>query len=283
MNPQNERCSPDQRNIPVILVHGWKSHPGIWKNLRTELNRHAIPNYSFSHTEMTDAGPKEIALALRDYIRTIHTTTECSGPVDIITHSMGGMATRYLLEVIDKEKQEISVRQLILIAAPNNGSSMAEIFNHPEHGPEVREILAGVFVPYRYNPTLDRCVQGIRIQGRETAEMKAAGLRDDIIYRNILAENVTGTPEFFPHFQGQTWSYTPGTGWQQTFEGDGIIPHTDSFLSGTSADILPRDAASLNTDPVKYCHIHLPTNPEVIDRVMEYLRDPATIPDLICP
>lgn len=283
MTPQKENYSPDPKKIPVILVHGWKSHPGIWNNLISKLNRHSIPSYSFSHSEMTNAGPQEIALALRDYLRTLRSTTDYSGPVDIVTHSMGGMATRYLLEIIDKEEREIQVRQLILIAAPNNGSAMAEIFNHPEHGPKIRRTLAGVFVPHRYDPARDRCVQGIRTQGGEIAEMKMAGLREDIIYRNILAENITQKPEFFPHFQGKTWSYTPELGWQQTFAGDGIIPHTDSFLSGTGVDIIPRDAASLNTDPVRYCHIHLPTNPEVIDRVMEYLRDPATTPDMICP
>ena len=283
MNPQKERSSSEPTNIPVILVHGWKSHPGIWKNLITELNRHSIPNYSFNHTKMTDASPHEIALALQDYLRTLRTTTDYSGPVDIITHSMGGMATRYLLEVIDSTDREILVRQLILIAAPNNGSTMAEIFNHPEHGPDVRRTLAGVFVPYQYDPAQDRCVQGIRIQGKETAEVKQAGLREDIIYRNILAENITQNPDFFPHFQGKTWSFTPEGGWQQTFKGDGVIPHTDSFLSGTGADILPRNAKALNTDPIRYCHLHLPTNPEVIHRIIEYLTDPETTPDFICP
>jgi|GEM_PF-4490762 triacylglycerol esterase/lipase EstA (alpha/beta hydrolase family) len=51
-----------------------------------------------------------------------------SGPVDIVSHSMGTCIVRYLLEVIDGTEHSQKVRQLIGLDLPNNGSALAELF-----------------------------------------------------------------------------------------------------------------------------------------------------------
>jgi hypothetical protein len=55
--------------LPVVLVHGWNSHPGVWNRLVPRLDAARIPYTSFSHVEMADKSLPYIAGALRDHIR----------------------------------------------------------------------------------------------------------------------------------------------------------------------------------------------------------------------
>ncbi|KAF5067484.1 hypothetical protein DSECCO2_252950 [anaerobic digester metagenome] len=262
--PMNHRC-------PAVLVHGWRSHPGIWNRLAPALSDAAVPFWNFDHTAMQGAGTETIALALRDYIHAKRKETGYGGPVDIVCHSMGTCIARYLLEVLDGDAQEEDVRQLVGIGPPNNGSAMAELFNDPEHGPEVIRRLIGVFVPEDYDPREDTIVQEFRPRSRTVAALRRAGTRDDIAYRIALGVNLTANPAFFPAFGGRTWEFGPDGGWRTTYAGDGIVPHSDSHLPGAQVDVLPADPANLTRHPEFYCHTMLPRNPEVVARVRDYL------------
>jgi len=265
---------------PAILVHGWKSHPGVWKHLVPQIESAAIPYRTFDHSRMKGAPIAEIAAALRDHISQMREETGYAGPVDMVCHSIGGCIARYLLEVMEREER---VRQLIFLGPPNNGSSLAELFNDPDHGPEVLDRLAGVFVPRNYDPTDDVIAQEVRPGSRTMAVLRDAKARNDIRYRLILTANLSATPAFFPSFQGKTWALGSEGEWQTTYAGDGIVPHTDSYLPGASLDVLPADPAGLASHPEQYCHIRMPRSPEVVARVMEYLQDPATQPQGVCP
>ncbi|QSZ66351.1 alpha/beta fold hydrolase [Methanofollis aquaemaris] len=270
-------------SCPAVLVHGWRSHPGVWKRLIPHLEAAAIPYRIYDHSEMGDAVPGEIAAAFGDFLALTRDETGYAGPVDMVCHSMGTGIARYLLEVIDGGRREERVRQLIGLGPPNNGSSMAELFSDPGYGPEVVDRLAGVFVPRTFDPEGDVIVQEFRPGSRTIAALRRAKGRDDIAYRLILAANLTATPAFFPCFEGKTWTFGPDGEWRTTYAGDGIVPLTDSYLPGAGVDILPADPASLAQRPEQYCHIGLPRNPEVMARVMEYLQNPATRPQGVCP
>ena len=58
-----------------------------------------------------------------------------------------------------------------------------------------------------------------------------------------------------------------------TYVGDGIVPHADSVLPGAAIEILPANPAVLEKDAQQYRHIQLPRAPDVVDRVVDYLRD----------
>jgi triacylglycerol lipase len=90
----------------------------------------------------------------------------------------------------------------------------------------------------------------------------------------ILSGNHCARPEFFPPFEGRTWEYLPKEGWKQTYDGDGIVPHRDSWLPGADHLVLPAREGVAVAPPDRYCHIHLPRNAEVIARVMDYLMEP---------
>jgi len=263
---------------PVILVHGWNSHTGIWNRLVPRLSDASIPFWKFDHTAMNSADIAKRAEALGDSIGEMRDEHAYSGPVDIVSHSVGTCITRYLLEVMDGTARQLKVRQLIGLGPPNNGSSLAELFHDPMKGGDIINRLTGVFLPQEFNPATDAIVQDVRPGSRAMQVLRSAGIRPDITYRIIVTANPGGNPDFFPLFGGKTWDLARDGRWQETYEGDGIVPHSESCLPGISLDILPldQDASARLPPPDQYCHINLPKNPAVIERIMQYL----TLPDL---
>ena len=227
-NEYTERMS----HRPVVLVHGWNSHPGVWNRLVPRLEEQGFPVWNFAHDKCVNLAPDEIAYLLQDYIRDRRAATDYRGEIDLVCHSMGGSIARYLIEVIDGRERTEHVRQLIGLGPPNNGSALAEIFFDPEMGPGVIKRLTGSFVPPGFKPDEDRIVREFRFGSRTISRLQQAGTRDDIAYRMILSGNRQLRPEFFPPFEGRTWEYDPEEGWRKTCDGDGIVPHRDSWLPG---------------------------------------------------
>jgi pimeloyl-ACP methyl ester carboxylesterase len=258
---------------PVILVHGWNSHPGIWNRLVPRLEAVHIPYSRFSHVEMADRTLPHIAGALRDHIRQYRNETGYDGATDIICHSLGTCITRYFLEVMDRAEHQEHVRQLIGLGPPNNGSALAELFHDPEQGATIINRLTGVFVPEGYDPQADTIVQDVRPGSMVMTELRTAGIRKDILYRVIVTANPEGIISFFPLFSGKTWEMGDDGRYRLTLEGDGVVANRESVLPGISLDIIPpgTDAAGQYPPPDLYCHINLPKNPAVIDRIMQYL------------
>ncbi len=260
------------QSIPVVLVHGWKSHPGIWNRLTPRLNEEDISFWSFDYTSLNGASMEEIAGALRDYTATQRDVQGYAGSIDVVCHSIGSCIARYLLEVLDGSARHEQVRQLIAIGPPNNGSSLAELFCDPVIGPGITGRLCGTFVPRNFDPAADVIVQACRPGSITMAALRKAGIRPDIRYRVLCAENITRTPSFFPCFDGKTCELQPDGSWRMTYAGDGIVPLADSVLPGAVIEVLPVDPATFDGDAAQYCHIRLPRAPEVVDRVVEYLR-----------
>ena len=258
---------------PVVLVHGWKSRPRVWDHLTLRLEQESVPSWNFDHSTMEGAPLEEISGELREFIRSERKRTGYEGPVDIVCHSMGTCVARYMLEVLDGEEREERVGQLIGIGPPNNGSSLAELLCHPVHGEGIIERLAGVFVPRGYDPGADVIVQQFRPESASMKRLKRAGTRNDIRYRVIVAANTARMHDFFPSFGGKTPELDPEGRLEVTYSGDGIVPHRDSFLPGADISILPADPGLLALCPDMYCHINLPRNKEVIERIIDLLCD----------
>ena len=90
--------STDQ--CPVLLVHGWNSHPGIWNRLILRLSAASFTVWKFDHSTMDNTDIAKRATALKAYIRDMRDESGYTGPVDIVCHSVGTCITRYLLEVL---------------------------------------------------------------------------------------------------------------------------------------------------------------------------------------
>ncbi len=261
--------------VPVILVHGWNSHPGVWNRLIPHLDAARIPYSRFSHEKMAHESIPHIAAALHNHVRLYRDETGYDGPVDTVSHSMGTCITRYYLEVMDRTDREARVRQLIGIGPPNNGSALAELFHDPERGLAIISRLTGVFVPAGFDPSQDEIVKDVRPKSRVMAELRTVGIRKDILYRVIVTGNPEGTPAFFPLFEGKTWEIGTNGRYRMTLEGDGVVAHSESRLPGIPLDIVPPGpyAPGREPRPDQFCHINLPRNPAVIARIMQYLTE----------
>ncbi len=262
------------RQYPVILVHGWNSHPGIWKRLIVHLNAAGIPYGRFDHTGMNGSSLPEIAGSLHTYLREVRSDNGWSGPVDMVCHSLGTCIVRYLLEVMDGSERELNVRQLIGLGPPNTGSALAELFNDPTRSGEIINKLTGVFVPRGFDPAGDQIIQDVRPGSQVIHNLLFAGLRPDITYRVIVTTNPRDIPGFFPSFEGKTWELDEDGKFRATLDGDGVVAHRESVLPGISLDILPASPDNEKNLPApdQYCHINLPRNPLVIDLIMQYLK-----------
>ena len=270
-----QKNSPDR--IPAILVHGWNSHPGIWNKLTPLLEQASIPVWKFDHTGLAGETVPEIAKAIGEYVRDKREETGYSGKVDVVCHSIGTCIARYYLEVLDSSLRTAKVRQLIGLGPPNSGSALAELFFDPTRGEEIINRLTGVFVPQGFDPSADRIVNDVRPKSPVMHRLRTAGIRPDITYRIIVTANPGGDPAFFPLFAGRTWEQDPDGRYRTTVEGDGIVAHGESALPGISLDIIPaaqEDGTAL-TEASQYCHIYLPRNPVVMERVLRYLTLPC--------
>ena len=262
---------------PVVLVHGWNSHPGIWSRLAERLEAASVPCWRFDHSAMADADLAGRAAALATYVAGMRDRAGYDGPIDVVSHSFGACIARQCLEVADGAARQARVRQLIMLGPPNNGSALAELFSDLALGPVVTSRLAGAFVPREFDPFADPIVQDVRPGSRAMRALRAAGLRDDIAYRVIVTANPAGSEAFFPWFEGRTWELGEGGGWQRTLCGDGVVAHSESALPGVSLEVITPepDGGRPRIPPQQFCHIRLTWNLAVIDRVMGYLVAPA--------
>lgn len=178
---------------------------------------------------------------------------------------------------MDGKERTQPVRQLIGLGPPNTGSALAELFNDPKRGEEIINRLTGVFVPPGFDPAADQIIQDVRPGSRVIHNLRTAGLRSDITYRVIVTTNPGDVPGFFPWFEGKTWEMSDDGRYRATLDGDGVVAHRESVLPGISLDVLPASAEKddLLPAPDQYCHINLPKNPVVIERIMHYLRTGA--------
>jgi len=263
--------------IPVILIHGWNSHPGVWNRLCPRLDAASIPYAKFDHTTMKDADLEKIASALGRFIAGWRDESGHDGKIDLVCHSVGTCIARYLLEVCDGRRRHERVRQLIGLGPPNNGSALAELFHDPEHGPRIIDHLTGIFVPAGFDPSADAIVQDVRPASIPMRKLRDAGIRPDITYRIIVTANPERIPGYFPLFQGKTWEMTKTRKYRQTWDGDGIVAHAESALPGVSLDVITASTGCGDPlpHPNQYCHINLPKNTRVNDRIMRYLTGPS--------
>ena len=269
-----------KRRIPALLVHGWNSHPGIWNKLTPHLIQASIPVWKFDHTGLADKTIPEIAQAIGDYVRAKRDETGYTGMIDVVCHSVGTCIARYYLEVLDGTLHTAKARQLIGLGPPNNGSAMAELFLDPVRGGEIINRLTGVFVPQGYDPSIDRIVHDVRPESPVMHRLRTAGIRQDITYRIIVTGNPGGVPDFFPLFEGRTWERDADGRYRTTYAGDGLVTHDESAFPGITLDIIPAEPENGedSVKPGQYCHINLPRNTVIMERVLRYLTLPVDAP-----
>jgi len=115
------------KKAPVVLVHGFqKDSPGfeqieqIWGVMKEELESEFVTHVSHYANDMsTTLSIRQYALNLRNEIEKWRTSDQVNR-VDIVAHSMGGLVSRYYIEVGGGCKH---VRKLIMLETPNQGAN----------------------------------------------------------------------------------------------------------------------------------------------------------------
>jgi triacylglycerol lipase len=107
---------------PILFVHGWNSSSSTWT---TMVNRFAadgwssreLNNWSYNYSQSNATTAQEI----RTKVDGILAATGAA-KVDIITHSMGGLSSRYYLKNLGGD---LKVDEWVSLGGPNHGTDTA--------------------------------------------------------------------------------------------------------------------------------------------------------------
>jgi triacylglycerol lipase len=111
-----------QAHTPILFVHGWKESSSLWTTMighfekdgwgKAELN-----NWSYNTSQSNATTAKEVATKVTE----IRNKTGASH-VDLITHSMGALSTRYYIKNLGGES---TVEAWVSLGGPNHGTTTA--------------------------------------------------------------------------------------------------------------------------------------------------------------
>ena len=115
-------AAPASANDPVLFVHGWNSNSTTWT---TMVNRFAadgwtsaeLNNWSYNTSQSNATTASQIATKV-DQIR----AATGAAKVDIISHSMGGLSSRYYLKNLGGDQK---VDDWVSLGGPNHGTDTA--------------------------------------------------------------------------------------------------------------------------------------------------------------
>jgi triacylglycerol lipase len=109
-------------NDPILFVHGWNSSSSTWT---TMINRFAadgwtaaeLNNWSYNYSQSNATTASQIATKV-DQIR----AATGAAKVDIISHSMGGLSSRYYVKNLGGD---LKVDEWVSLGGPNHGTDTA--------------------------------------------------------------------------------------------------------------------------------------------------------------
>ena len=107
---------------PIVFVHGWNSSATTWN---TMIDRFVAAGYPRSRmlaiTYNSNQSNATIANQVRDAVNTLRSQTGAA-KVDIISHSMGGLSSRYYLKNLGGSS---IVDDWVSLGGPNHGTNFA--------------------------------------------------------------------------------------------------------------------------------------------------------------
>jgi len=118
----------NDRHEVVILIHGLIRRSYNMYPMGKYLCKHGFTVYVYDYKTST----KDMAAHgddLYDYLRKVIAENPSDVPIDIVTHSMGGILTRYALAKNDKTPVlDISrIKRIVMLAPPHGGSKIARL------------------------------------------------------------------------------------------------------------------------------------------------------------
>ena len=116
--PASAQSGPD----PIMFVHGWNSSASAWNTMIDRFVAAGYPrNRMLAITYNSNQSNATIANQVRDAVASLRASTGAAR-VDIITHSMGGLSSRYYLKNLGGTGV---VDDWVSLGGPNHGTSTA--------------------------------------------------------------------------------------------------------------------------------------------------------------
>jgi triacylglycerol lipase len=113
-----------QAHNPILFVHGWSESSSLWTTMigrfekdgwtKAELN-----NWTYNTSQSNVTTAKEVATKVSQIL-----TATGASHVDLITHSMGALSTRYYIKNLGGESK---VEDWVSLGGPNHGTSTANL------------------------------------------------------------------------------------------------------------------------------------------------------------
>ena len=115
------RPDPRERN-PVVFVHGWSSSGSVWEAMVKRLRADGWQEtHLVAWSYDTDQSNAVTAAQLAERIQRVLSETGASR-VDIVSHSMGALSTRYYIRYLDGARR---VDAWVSLAGPSHGTLTA--------------------------------------------------------------------------------------------------------------------------------------------------------------
>lgn len=107
---------------PILFVHGWSSSGSVWNTMISRFQADGfsnLNNWSYNTAQSNRTTSSQIATKVRQ----IRAATGAA-KVDIITHSMGGLSSRWYVKFLGGTS---SVDEWVSLGGPNHGTNLASL------------------------------------------------------------------------------------------------------------------------------------------------------------
>ncbi len=111
-------------HTPILFVHGWSESESLWSTMirnfeREGWRREELNNWRYNTSQSNVRTASEVKTKVESILRATGATK-----VDLITHSMGALNTRYYLKNLGGTEK---VERFVSLGGPNHGTSTANL------------------------------------------------------------------------------------------------------------------------------------------------------------
>src|SRR3954449_9641875 len=107
---------------PILFVHGWNSSGSTWNTMINRFKADGwttaeLNNWSYNYSQSNATTASQIATKVNQILK-----ATCATKVDLISHSMGGLSTRYYVKNLGGAAK---VDDFVSLGGPNHGTDTA--------------------------------------------------------------------------------------------------------------------------------------------------------------
>jgi len=111
-------------HTPILFVHGWSESESLWSTMirnfeREGWRREELNNWRYNTRQSNVTTASEVKAKVEEVLRRTGATR-----IDLITHSMGGLNTRYYIKNLGGTEK---VEKWVSLGGPNHGTSIANL------------------------------------------------------------------------------------------------------------------------------------------------------------